>query len=101
MVEKTDPARVMSPRRLENMRNAGSNIMRDAKPNKRAANYANERSKQMIEEIASHASRMQDLNSVQQLKPPLHEDPYESEIGSQPTMHLVPCRWEHSGWKYV
>lgn len=55
----------------------------------------------MMEEIASHASRMNEFNSAQQLKPPLHEDPYDSEMGTQPTMHLVPCRWEHSGWKYV
>ena len=91
---------MLSPRRLANMMNAGQNIMQTDKSNKRAANYANERSRQVMEEIASNASRMHDFNSVKQLKPPLHED-LDSEIGAQPTMHLVPCRWEHSGWKYV
>ena len=64
MVEMSEASRVMSPRRLENMRNAGSNIVRAEKPNKRAANYANERSRQMMEEIASHASRMNEFNSA-------------------------------------
>ena len=48
--------------------------MQAEKSNKRAANYANERSRQMMEEIASNASRMHDFNSVKQLKPSLHED---------------------------
>ena len=54
----------------------------------------------MMDEVASHASRMNNFNSAQQIKPPLYEEPTESEA-DQPTMHLVPCRWEHSGWKYV
>ena len=64
MVEMSEASRVMSPRRLENMRNAGSNIVNTEKSNKRAANYANAKSRQMMEEIASHASRMNEFNSA-------------------------------------
>ena len=64
MVEMSEASRVMSPRRLENMRNAGSNIVNTEKSNKRATNYANAKSRQMMEEIASHASRMNEFNSA-------------------------------------
>ena len=33
----------------------------------------------MMDEVASHASRMNNFNSAQQIKPPLYEDPTESE----------------------
>ena len=64
MVEMSEASRVMSPRRLENMRNAGSNIINTEKSTKREANYANAKSRQMMEEIASHASRMNEFNSA-------------------------------------
>ena len=101
MVEQIDPQRVMSPRRLEKMSNAGSKIMKHEMSNKRAANYANAKTQQMMDELNSRASHMNNLNSAKQIKPPLYEEPYDSESNEQPTMHLVPCRWEHSGWKYV
>ena len=28
-------------------------------------------------------------------------DDYDLDSEEQPKMHLVPCRWERSGWKYV
>ena len=80
MVEKLDPERVMSPRRLEKMSNAGHNIMKPERSSKRAANYANSRSYQKMDELASHASRMNDFNSAKQIKPPLYEE-YDSENG--------------------
>ena len=72
--------------------------------NHRASAYARKQSPS-LEDIKSWADTMQALNNQNsKAQPARHSiiEQYDYEVdGDMPKMHLVPCRWEKSGWKYV
>jgi len=103
------------PRRLDNMRNTGNLIVnqkddtydsragRRAKEYEKAKKYARKQSPD-LDEIQSWANKMQQVNQGQpqrqRQQAPISEFDLDVDV-DVPKMHLVPCRWERSGWKYV
>ena len=94
---------IMSPRRLDALRTNGNNIL-GAKNNDLDAASAFKRTQQMGDTNQAsftgapvrgqHMSDMIDGNQLDDMDTGL-------QIGSNQQLHLVPCRWERSGWRYV
>jgi len=47
----------------------------------------------------------QHISNMKEIKPPQFDqhdyESIDSELNINQSLHLVPCRWERSGWRYV
>ena len=89
---------IMSPRRLDAIRANGNDIinpkMRGLNDNDAASNYKRgmERGSAMGAQQAQGADNIVDERVYQAM---------DDEMEMNANLHLVPCRWERSGWRYV
>ena len=85
---------VLSPRRLEKIRQNGQDIMSHSNgfqnhTSDAHKNYANTMKYGKNKPIAAAHNISRDVLDM------------ELDLENQGKMHLVPCRWSRSGWKYV
>ena len=106
---------IMSPRRLDAIRSNGNDIVnpkiKDLNNQMAASTYkrAGEGMMSPQPSAKSKASRMSQIQTEMRAKKAAHEnmldqrlyDAMDEEIEMNANLHLVPCRWERSGWRYV
>ena len=105
---------IMSPRRLDAIRSNGNSIVNPkiaTLNNQDAASSYKRAGEGMVSpkrDAASKASRMSqirtEMRAVKNPEAMLDQrlyDAMDEEIEMNANLHLVPCRWERSGWRYV
>ena len=95
----------MSPRRLSAIRANGNKILGTPSNSKDAASAYKRNMDPRSSDMASNApSRQPSHFETQHLANQIDSkqfDQMDAEIAMNKELHLVPCRWERSGWRYV
>ena len=94
--------KMMSSRRLEAIRANGNQILNPQQAGLNKPEAASTYKKQM--ETTSHHSYFSSGLKGPLKAPQFDQHDYEAmdaELSKNQNLHLVPCRWERSGWRYV